>query len=59
MKRKDLLKDKAAIEEKIQTGKAQLQRWQAQLLRWDGALAYINDNLKEKKEVKDAGETTE
>jgi len=44
---KSLEKDKQVLEEKIGVLRQQMNQAQAQLLRLDGALGYINDNIKQ------------
>ncbi len=51
---KSFEKDKAELEQKIQTLREQVNNAQVQLCRFDGALGYINDNIKKLKEVEDA-----
>ena len=41
-----LLQDRAGLEALISKAQADLQQLQLQIVRWDGALSYINDNLK-------------
>lgn len=50
-----LKKDKADLEKKIQGLQRQITNAQIQLYRLDGALGYINDNIKELKEAEDVG----
>ena len=49
-----LEQDKTNLEQMIKQTQNQLNQLQVQILRLDGALSYINDNIKElTKEVKD------
>lgn len=50
---KKLEQDKAKIEGLIRQTQQQLAQLNAQALRLGGALGYINDNIKELKEVRD------
>jgi len=50
---KELEKDKKEIEQATVNLKEQLTQQQIQLYRLDGALGYINDNIKKIKEVEE------
>jgi len=50
---KELEKDRQKIEQAIVNLKEQLAQHQVQLYRLDGALGYINDNIKKIKEVEE------
>ena len=47
MRKSELRKDKAELENNIRLARSQIKELNIQILRWDGALAYINDNLEE------------
>jgi len=50
---KKLEADKGKLEGLIKQAQEQVGQWNAKLLQFDGALAYVNENIKELKEVGD------
>jgi len=46
-----LLQDRSGLEALISKAQGDLQQLQLQIVRWDGALSYINDNLKAEEDI--------
>ena len=53
----NLEKDKASLESLIKREQSQIQQSQINIIKWQGAIDYINDNLKE--EADDRGANNE
>jgi len=56
---KKLEEDKQTLEQMIKQAQEQVTQWNTKLLQLDGALAYINDNIKKLKEEGDDRKRTD
>lgn len=56
---KKLEEDKVTLEQMIKQAQEQVAQWNTKLLQLDGALAYINDNIKKLKEEGDDRKRTD
>jgi len=56
---KKLEEDKQTLEQMIKQAQEQITQWNTKLLQLDGALAYINDNIKKLKEEGDDRKRTD